>query len=198
MYPRITDAIREVDSETPILIGGLSWSGVAWLPYLKPTGDSRTIYTVHQYEPQEQYTHQIADASGNLPNTYPGSFDTNWDGEDDDFNEVWISDLLVTVDDFKALYGVPVAATEYGLIRWEPGAGQFLHDEMAQFEESGMNYAIWSWQPAIAAYNAVHNDFNFRLGIEPSNLMEGNWDLFNTLKQYWARNVIRPSSLLNQ
>jgi hypothetical protein len=198
MYPRIVDAIREVDSETPILIGGLSWSGVKWLPYLKPTGDDRTVYIVHQYEPQEQYTHQVADASGSFPNTYPGRFETNWDGEDDDFNEAWISDLLGAVDEFKALYGVPVAATEYGLIRWEPGADQFLHDEMAQFEESGMNYAIWSWYPGSRAYNAVHNNMNFRLGSDPSNLTEGDWDLFITLKNYWARNTIRPSTFLGQ
>src|SRR4030042_546897 len=198
LYPRITSAIREVDKDTPILIGALSWSQVRWLPYLKPTGDSRTVYTIHQYDPQTQYTHQEEDQSGNFLNEYPGSFDTNWDGISEDFNKAWIGTLLRTVDAFKIKYGVPVAATEYGAVRWEPGADLFLDDEMAQFEESGMNYAVWSWQPASEAYNQAHNEFTLRLGIDPANLAEGASKMYDTLKKYWAKNTIRPSSFIRQ
>jgi len=55
-HPRISSAVREVDANTPILIGGMAYSAVAWLPYLVPTGDQNTVYTVHQYEPHV-YTH---------------------------------------------------------------------------------------------------------------------------------------------
>jgi hypothetical protein len=198
MYPRITSAIREVDNDTPILIGAMSWSQVRWLPYLKPTGDSRTVYTIHQYEPQTQYTHQIANESGTFSNEYPGKFDTNWDGTSEDFNKVWIDNLLGTVDAFKIRYNVPVAATEYGAVRWEPGVDRFLDDEMARFEESGMNYAVWSWQPASKEYNEVHNEFNFRFGIDPANITEGASKMYDTLKKYWAKNTIKPSSFIRQ
>jgi len=190
---RISSAIREVDSDTPILIGGLSWSQVRWLPYLKPTGDRRTVYTVHQYEPQEQYTHQEANTSGAFPNHYPGRFDTNWDGVSEDFDAAWIDGLLETVDAFKRKYHVAVAATEYGAVRWEPGIDVFLDDEMARFEKSGMNYAVWSWQPASKQFTAVQNDFNFRLGPDPSNLVEGGSKFYSTLKKYWAKNRVWPS-----
>jgi hypothetical protein len=32
-YPDITAAIREVDADTPILIGGMAYSSVEWLPF---------------------------------------------------------------------------------------------------------------------------------------------------------------------
>ncbi|MEA3346097.1 MAG: right-handed parallel beta-helix repeat-containing protein, partial [Chloroflexota bacterium] len=61
LYPRITNAIRQVDTYTPILIGGNGYSAVDWLPYLQPTGDPRTVYMVHQYE-SFKYTHQDSGA----------------------------------------------------------------------------------------------------------------------------------------
>ncbi|MBV5342745.1 cellulase family glycosylhydrolase, partial [bacterium] len=57
-YPRIVTGIREVDSDTPILVSAMSWGTVRWLPSLEPVDDPRIVYTVHQYEPQSQYTHQ--------------------------------------------------------------------------------------------------------------------------------------------
>jgi hypothetical protein len=193
LYPRISRAIREVDNDTPILIGGLGWSAVTWLPCVKPTGDNRTIYTVHQYAPQEQYTHQVANDSGILPNEYPGKFDTNDDGEVEDFNEAWLRNLLGTVKQFKDRYHVPMAVTEYGVIRWEPGAEKFLDDEMALFEEYGLNYAIWSWQPVSREYSEIQNKMNYTLGADPDNLSEGDWDLFIMVKDYWHRNELRLS-----
>ena len=194
LYPRISRAVREVDGDTPILIGGLSWSQVRWLPYLKPTGDGRTVYTVHQYEPQESYTHQEAAASGAFPNRYPGRFDTNGDGVSEDVNAAWIDTLLKTVDAFKSRHQVPVAATEYGAVRWQPGVEQFLDDEMARFEKSRINYAVWSWQPRSERFTAAQNEFNFRLGPEPSNLVEGGSKFFGVLKKYWSKNRVRPST----
>jgi hypothetical protein len=193
LYKRISAGIREVDSVTPVLIGSMNWCGVSWLPYLEPTGDERTIYTVHQYEPQDEYTHQAADKSGAFPHEYPGRFDTNGDGVIEGVDKAWISGLLGTVDSFTTQYGVPVAVTEYGLIRWQPGAALFIDDEMAVFEESGVNYAIWSWQPVSPAYTGEENEFNFRLGPDPSDLTENNSEIYETLKKYWAKNRVRLS-----
>ncbi len=196
MYPRISRAIREVDNETPILVGGLNWSGVKWLPYLKPTGDNRTVYAVHQYEPQSEYTHQCEDTpqSCSLTNTYPGRFDMSGDGSVEDFNKDWLDRYLSPIDVFKAKNSAPVAVTEYGVVRWEPGADQFMDDEMARFEKSGLNYAVWLWQPASKVYNEAQNSFNFRMGPEPANITEGGSELYAVLKKYWKRNTVRPSS----
>ncbi len=160
LHPRIATAIRQVDGDTPILVGGNGYSGVDWLPYLQPSGDPRTVYLVHQYAPHN-YTHQWGDAQHC---TYPGNCDLDWDGEYDDWlDRAWLEDLLGTVDDFAAAHSAPVAANEFGVIRWVDGAAAFMDDEMDLFEERGMNHALWVWDPAWLAWNEEVNAFNFRL-----------------------------------
>ena len=192
LYPRITAAIRQVDAKTPILIGGMGYSAVEWLPYLQPTGDSRTVYVVHQYAPTV-YTHQVPP----LVNTYPGVFDTDWDGVDDQVDKAWLDDLLSTVDTFKTTHGVPVAANEFGLIRWEPGAAAFMDDEMDLFERRGMNHALWLWETSWPEYAAEVHAFNFRFGSDPANRTDVASDLLNAIVKYWGRNTITAQASPN-
>ena len=188
LYPRITAGIRAVDANTPILIGGMGYSGVEWLPYLEPTGDPRTVYTVHQYEPFV-YTHQEP------PHTrpYPGVFDTDWDGEDDQFNRAWLENLLSTVDTFTATHNAPVAVNEFGVMRWEPGADDFMDDQMDLFEQRGMNHALWVWDPAWEPWAEEVDAFNFRHGPDPDNHADvPSSDLMDAIIKYWGRITIRP------
>ena len=192
LYPRITVAIREVDSDTPILVGGTGYSGVAWLPYLQPTGDPRTVYMVHQYEPHT-YTHQ----EHPLKKTYPGVSDTDSDGSDDQFNRAWLENLLSTVDDFAATHGVPVAVNEFGVARWGPGAADFMDDQIDLFEQRGMSHALWMWYPSWAPYSEEVHAFNFRYGPDAGNRSDvESSDLMDVIIKYWGRNTARPSSVL--
>ncbi len=192
LYPRIVAGIREVDANTPILVGGMNWSRVAWLPYLQPTADPRTVYVVHQYEPQDQYTHQEPGAE----NPYPGVFDTDDDGEDDQFDRAWLDNLFSTVDRFAATHGVPLAVDEYGINRWVPGAAQFMDDQMALFEQRGMNYALWEWQTSWEPFAQDVHDMDFRLGPDPDNHTDATPnDLMDVILEYWGHNTVRPSSL---
>ena len=191
LYPEITAAIREVDSHTPILIGGMGYSAVEWLPYLQPTSDPRTVYTVHQYEPFV-YTHQ---EPPDLTNTYPGTFDADWDGQADDVNYAWLDGLLSTIDDFVATHNVPVAVNEFGLMRWEPGAADFMDDQMDLFEQRGLNHALWLWETSWEPYAEEVDAFNFRHGPDPNNHTDvASSDLMDAIIAHWGHNTIRPSS----
>ncbi|MFQ5856737.1 MAG: cellulase family glycosylhydrolase [Anaerolineae bacterium] len=191
LYPRITTAIRQVDTATPILIGGNGYSAVDWLPYVQPTGDPHTVYTVHQYEPFV-YTHQEPP----LTNTYPGVFDTDGGGVDDQFNQTWLDNLLSTVDAFEGTHGVPVAVNEFGLMRWEPGAADFMDDQMDLFEQRGMNHALWVWDPSWEPWTAAVDDFNFRHGPDPNNHTDVESSaLTDVIVEHWGRNTMRPSSM---
>ncbi len=181
LYPRITAAIRQVDTETPILIGGMGYSGVAWLPYLQPTGDPRTVYTVHQYEPVN-YTHQEPPPT----NAYP-------DGQ---FDKTWLDNLLSTIGTFTATYGVPVAVNEFGVVRWEPGADDFMDNQMNLFEQRGMNHALWVWDPAWESWAEEVDAFNFRHGPDPNNHTDvESSDLMDVIVAHWGRNTARPSGV---
>jgi aryl-phospho-beta-D-glucosidase BglC (GH1 family) len=173
LYPDITAAIREVDVQTPILIGGMGYSGVDWLPYLQPTTDPRTVYLVHQYEPFD-YTHQEPGAGVGYPS---GSFD-----RDD------LDDLLSTIDNFKITHGVPVAVNEFGVQRWAPGADVFMDDQMDLFEQRELNHALWVWDPLYAPWTEEVNSFNFRFGPNPDNDSPVPNALMNVIVKYWGRN----------
>jgi hypothetical protein len=191
LYPRISDAIRAVDTDTPILIGGMGYSGVKWLPYLEPTGDPRTVYMVHQYEPG-RYTHQYP---GEEPwNTYPGEIDFDWDGSPDRFDREWLDEFLTPVDEFVAQHGVPVSVNEYGPVRWVPGAADYTADLLDLFEERGMNHAIWVWDPEWPAFTNNVNAHTIRFGPDPDNVLNVENEYLDVLSAYWSRNTIRPSS----
>ena len=191
LYPRVSTAIRQVDAETPILVGGLGYSAVDWLPYLQPTGDPRTIYMVHQYAPYN-YTHQWWDG---LECDYPGFCDLDWDGENDDWlDRTWLDDLLSTIDVFAATHEVPVAVNEFGVIRWVPGAAAFMDDEIDLFEQRGMNHALWVWDPSWEPWVQEVDAFNFRHGPDPENHTDvQSGELMTVIADYWERSTIRPS-----
>ncbi len=188
-YPAIVDAIREVDAGTPILVGGMGYSALNWLPAIRPTGAGRIVYTFHQYDPFV-YTHQDVDE---VVNTYPGRFDADWDDEPDEVDRAWLDDHFSSVDDFRAQYGAPAAVNECGVIRWEPGAAAFMRDQLDLFEQRGLNYAVWMWYPAWPPLAEGDHDFNFRFGPRPGNLGDAPNDLFATYADFWSRSTVRPS-----
>jgi hypothetical protein len=192
LHPRITAAIRQGDPFTPILVGGMGYSGVEWLAYIEPSGDELTVYTVHQYEPFV-YTHQTEP----LIRTYPGSFDGDWDGELERIDRAWLDDLLSPIDAFVAEHGAPVAVNEFGVMRWEPGAAAFMSDEMELFEARGLNYALWEWAGSFEPFVSQVDAFNFRHGPDPNNHTDvESTALMETIVSHWARNDVRPSSPL--
>ncbi len=193
LYPRIVAAIREVDPNTPILIGGMGYSAVEWLPYMKLVPDEHVVYTVHQYAPYI-YTHQLPPV---LTNTYPGHFDTDYDGEPEQVNRAWLDALLLPIDEFADEHQVPVAVNEYGLMRWEPGAAQFMSDEMSLFEARGINYALWLWETSWPPYAAAVDAFNFRHGPNPDHHQDvEKSELITVIRTAWARNRVYPSTMV--
>ena len=189
MYPDIVEAVRAVDTKTPILVGGNSYSSVEWLPWLETTDDPYTVYTVHQYSPHV-YTHQ---APGDN-RTYPGVYDVDWDSEPDTFNRDWIDALLAAGDTFSDTHDVPMAVNEFGLVRYAPDADTFMDDSMDLFEQRGWNHALWVWDPAWPTWNVENDDFNFLHGPDPDHHTNvASSDLIDAITEHWAQNTIQPS-----
>jgi hypothetical protein len=192
LHPRITDAIRQVDPTTPILVGGMAYSSVEWIPYLLTSDDAYTVYTFHQYTPHV-YTHQ---EWGSQMSAYPGWIDVDWDGVEDRFDQAWLRDFLGTVNAFRSDHDVPVAANEFGVVRWVPGAARFLQDEMELFEQHGINYAVWAWEVSWEPYAQEVHAFNYLLGSDPDNrsILLSN-ELITVLRAFWDLNSVRPSNI---
>jgi hypothetical protein len=190
LHPRISETIRAVDGDTPILTGGMGYSAAEWLPYLTLTGDGRTVYTIHQYAPTK-YTHQPP-GGAECP-AYPGSCDVDWDGAAEQFDQAWLEDYLAVVDAFQTQHGASIAVNEFGLMRWEPDAAAFMQDQIDLFEAQGVNYAAWAWEPAWPEWAAEVDSFNFRHGSDPNNHVNVPNALEDVITAAWGRNELRPS-----
>jgi len=192
MYPPIIKAIRDVDDSTPIIIESEGYSSITWLPFLVPAQDSFAVTAVHQYLPFSQYTHQ--DASGK--NSYPGSFDVNYDGKNDEFNRPWLENLLEPAKIYSAQNQVPIAIGEFGVNRWVPGAEKYLFDLIGMFEQNGWNHAIWEWSTSYSPFASEIDDFNYLYGIDPQNIeIRLDNTLIEIIVEYWRFNQIRPSNV---
>jgi quinol monooxygenase YgiN len=190
LFPRIVDAIREVDQLTPVLVQHMGYSAVDWLPLMKVIDDERTVYAVHQYQPYV-FTHQEPP----LTNTYPGVFDADEDGTAENVDREWLDALLGTVDEFISDHGVVVAVNEMGVMRWEPGAEVYLSDEIELLESRGLNWAVWAWEPQWPPWTTEVTEFNFRMGPDPSNTQDVPGNALETVVTgAWDDNSIRPSS----
>ncbi len=192
LHPEIVEAIREVDWYTPVLVGGNGYSGADWLPWVKVENLPRVVYTVHQYEPNV-YTHQEPSDTGY---TYPGVFDTDWDSIDDQFNQAWLTSRMGTIDLFIAAHQVPLAVNEFGVVRYAPGAAEFMDDQISLFEQRGINYAYWAWNPSWESYAEEVDAMDIMHGPNPTNHENvTSSDLITVMKTAWTRNTIRPSTV---
>lgn len=192
LYPRLVSGIRQVDTQTPILVNADGFSAIEWLPFLKTIDDPKIVYIVHQYHPFDEYTHQETDSR----NEYPGSLDLDWDGNPDDFNQEWMDEeLLFPVDEFSEQYGVVIGVDEFGLNRWVPGAAIYMDELMELFENRGMNYSIWAWPTSWPEFEEEVHAMNFLLGPDPDNRSPVDNDLQDVIAEYWSLNTIRPSTI---
>ena len=180
-----------MDQETPILVGGAGYSSINWLPYLKLIADKKIVYDINQYQPYELYAHQGSKSH----NSYPGNYDLNGDGQLEYFDQKWLQEQFQQVFDFSLKNKAPIAVNEYGLERWVANAAKFIYDQTEIFEINGWNYAIWEWSTSYLPYSRSVNEFNFRIGPDPANMINPvPIELMDTIKYFWQGNLLHPSN----
>ena len=136
---KITVAIREVDKETPILVNSSGWAYPQLFESLRPTGDPRTVYTVHFYDPH-YYTHQKPVDNIAYPGfRVPGKQDAPWD-------KATLEAHLAPVRAFQQKYRVPIFVGEFGCARYAPGVQDWLRDQMDLYERYGWSWAYWAFR----------------------------------------------------
>ena len=152
-------AIREIDSEKPIIIAANNWSSAAAFNYLKPLPLKNLIYQGHMYEPGS-FTHQgvgwenmkkILDGKQKLMG-YPGWFDNFY------YDKNELRKILKPIRDFQLKYDARIYMGEFSAIRFAPGAAQYIQDLIEIFEEYGWD---WSYHAFREWYNwSVEHDEN--------------------------------------
>ena len=121
---RLTAAIREVDSRTPILVNSTCWGGPHMFDYLELTGDPKTVYVAHFYGPG-----RYAGQKPEEPIPYPGV------GA--------VGEALAPVRQFHEKHRVPIFVGEFGCRRWALSADEYLGDQIGLYERWGWSWAYW-------------------------------------------------------
>jgi len=160
----ITAGIRTVDTTTPVIMCGMSYGSIFWLNYIVPTGDAKTIYSVHYYEPFN-YTNQGPPSTI----TYPGNFDPDGGGIVT-VNKAWLEgEFLPPINDWKAAHPtLPVMVGEFGVVRYAGGADQYFADITSIFEAANLTHFLWVWGTTWAPSASVDN-FDITHGTDPDN-----------------------------
>lgn len=201
----ITTAIREEDKKTPILIGGSHKSSggtVDSLSTLVLTGDEKTVYTIHQYNPYNYSNrkNKNAEFSCPIPNLPPICHSPNQQ-EDPDYSKADVEKKLngtfKAIDDWKGERpNVVIAFNEFGANRWVPYADWYINKQMEEFERRGANHALWLWETSDCI---GYDQMNFRNGPKPENHFAcPTSDFINKIQDNWRANSIRPSDVVDK
>lgn len=173
-------AIRKIDPEKPICIASNNWDKADAFSYLKPLPFKNIIYEVHMYTPYS-YTHQgVGDTIKAIKEgkykAYPGRIG------DSEYNRTVLRKSLQPVVDFQKKYGAKVYCGEFSVIRWAPGAAQYLEDLCSIFEELGWDWAYHCYREWIN-WSFEHPDSygNDRPAKTPTERGQ-------VLRKYWAKN----------
>jgi endoglucanase len=134
---RAIEAIRKIDSVTPIIFEVTDWDSPLGYESLIPLQFSNIIYGVHMYYPYE-YTHQ--GVQNDYYYTYPGIIE----GKVIDKNT--LKKNLDPVRNFQLAYNVPIYVGEFSAIRWAPGSAQYISDCIDIFEEYGWNWTYHAYR----------------------------------------------------
>ena len=174
---RITEAIREVDPDIPILVNAIAYANPRGFEFLEPTGDPRTVYEVHFYGPH-QVTHQ--EPNDVIPYGSVLGRRRQWRWDRDATKEG-----LAVVRRFQQKHDVPIFVGEFGGLRWVPGVDEYFRDQVELYEEWG-----WSWAHYI--FREWHG-LEIEMTSDPKDLARyPDTPLLRVFKPYFARNTVFP------
>ncbi len=167
---RALEAIRRIDRDIRIVIGGVFNDSIFGLSLLDPPADENVVFTFHCYSPLI-FTHQGAHWVRRMPldpalykRSYPGTFEEYRAASlkifGDDFASEYPETLSGTIDRrfFENLfapalsiaekYNVPLYCGEYGVIdRADPhDVLQWYRDINSVFREHDIARTAWSWK----------------------------------------------------
>ncbi|MGQ3051141.1 MAG: glycoside hydrolase family 5 protein [Roseateles sp.] len=148
-YAQLITAIREVDSDTPLMLDG-GWYAYAWsFNYWTPLKDAKLLYAFHMYEPWNLTSAPQIKRQPQL--AYPGSKVT-WGGRTLTFDKAAMQRFLGVPFAWAKAHGVPanrVMAGELGCVRVWTDCGAYLGDVLDTLNAHGAHWAFYSFREDV-------------------------------------------------
>ena len=182
LYRKAIAAIRDWDSETPIILESTYWASPRTLKFLQTYDDKSVVYSFHMYAPPA-YTMRGMNRSRFA---YPGPVkkwpdskrgdSTYWDRET-------IRAFLEEVRQWQLRHQIAdrnIFVGECGVSREAAGAERYLFDVLEMFREFN-----WNWA-AFAFRDAEWDAMNYELGTDIQTMLPGQRSaLFDRLTRYF-------------
>lgn len=163
---RTIKAIREIDPEREVIVGGPEYNDVEALETIGPIDDDNVVYTFHFYEPK-LFTHQYASwmnvaaeyaTTVEYPGTFPGLESFLADNPeyapayerfvDERIDREWIENALAPAVEFGDAIDAPLYCGEFGVIEQAPLASRinWCRDVVDLLDDLGIGWACWSYR----------------------------------------------------
>lgn len=164
---RTVKAIREINKDVKIIIGGIFNSSIYGITLLDKPADENIVFTFHCYSPL-LFTHQSAYWVENMPADYsieyPGTvgeyreksrekfgsdFDSEFDDEDGKLLDSGYFDrIFKPALDVAEKYGVPLYCGEYGVIDRADTAStvKWFRDIHSALDKYSISRAVWTYK----------------------------------------------------
>lgn len=159
-----TKAIRDINTETPIIYGGIQWNSAKTLKLLRKPDDKNIIFTFHFYEPF-LFTHQKAHWVALMPKKdifYPSTMEYFQeetkvlgyqgagiaDAENITMGPDYIEYMIKEAIDAANNAGVSLYCGEFGVIDQAPVPDtlQWFKDVDKVFRKYDIGWSIWSYK----------------------------------------------------
>lgn len=161
----IAQAVREIDTGTPMLISPDGYAHLSGAADWRMPDTTNTVLAVHDYEPFA-YTHGAAMSAGSfLPEQarISGPRADRW------------------------MLG------EFGVRRWAHNAEQFLRYRMESLEYQGANSALFHWETGWEPYDSQENAWIPHYGqSEDAQRRIVEAPILDVLREFWSRNRMLP------
>ena len=162
---RLAQVIREVDTETPLLMSPDGYANVAYESAIDLSGLENTVLAIHDYSPFA-YTHSPPMGAASFSNE---------------------TAQILPPSSNRWMVG------EWGVHRWAHRAPEFARLRLQSMEEQGANSAWFSWPSGWGDYEEVENGWNPFFGDDPNAIHRvRNPAMIDVLQRYWSRNTQRP------
>lgn len=166
-------AIREVDSETPIVVEGYFYASPISMNYLEPIDDPGIIYSFHNPLPWEFTAYRANKGRFSYPDALPGS---EWNGPTEEWTLERIKEEIRPVLNFMVKHSIP-AHQMYGAEVWcdrrVAGCAEALSDVFAVYNEYNFHWSLYGFREDMA-----WTGLNYEIGTEA----EG-WKYWDRIEQ---------------
>ncbi len=156
---RMVQAIRKVDTETPIVLESGLFATTETFDYFEPIADDKLLYAFHFYEPYGYTTRRIN--KGEI--TYPGKIFVENLGQDLTLDRRLLDTLLQPVRNWAERTGVPanrIFASEFGADRKSPGVVDYFRDLIGLLNKEGWHWSFYAFR------EDSWESMDYELGVE--------------------------------